>query len=161
MMVEKGDLRKTALINCVRRRVEDMKVGSARARALVLPPPPPLPTAQAMPTHSQLMCRMALRDVLAVKPRTTESSPSLPPSPLGQSNYDALDLEDEDDFGARYGSGVDENDSDGSWAFGGSTISTPSSAAEGENYDFLDEMDGIPYDGVDGSYEVPERRWWV
>lgn len=155
VVMERGDLRKTAITNCLLRRVEDMRVGTARARALLLPSPMFSPTK---PSHSQNMCQVALRDVGAVKPRTPESSLSLPPSPLGQSNYDALDLEDEEELEAMYGSDVDHDEA------GSSTSTymgknTPRSLVEGENYDFLDEMDGISHDVAD-SYEALDTRWW-
>ena len=155
MVVEKGDLRKTALTNCVRRRVEDMRAGTARARALFSPPAPPLPT------HAQLMCQTALRDILLVKPPSVDVAPPLPPSPLGQSNYDALDLEDEAEYGRMYGSDGDgDGDGDGSSGVGGTEAGTPRSSVEGENYEFLDEMDGIAHDGAEAQFEYQARRWW-
>lgn len=157
LVLENGHLRKTALANCVRKRVDDMKALSVRARALVLPSPPHfLRSPQPVRTHSQLMCQTALRDVAAVRPRTPETSTSLPRSPLGQSNYDALDLEDEEEFGATY-----ESDEDGNYAGSRASGSTkaPRTLIEGENYDFLDDMDGISHDGAD-TCEAPETRWW-
>ena len=124
-----------------------MKAGTERARALILAPQPPPQMEPSAPTHSQIMCQTALKDVAAVKPRTPETLPALPPSPLGQSNYDALDLEDEEEFSASYGS--DEDDSHGSPAAGGFSVGTPTTSIEGENYGFLDEIDGIAHDGLD------------
>lgn len=153
--VAKDNLRKIAIMNCVKNQVEVMKMGAEkRRREMMLPPPIETPVQ----THAQLMCQMALRDISLVKPRTPETSPPLPPSPLGLSNYDALDLEDED-FGISNWS--NEEDSDDRMGFDTCSISTSHSTIEGENYDFLDEMDGIPHDGVDvAQHEAPQHRWW-
>lgn len=153
--VAKDNLRKMAVMNCVKNQVEEMKMGAEkRRREMMLPPPIETPVQ----THAQLMCQMALRDIPLVKPRTPETSPSLPPSPLGLSNYDALDLEDED-FGISNWS--DEEGSDDRMGFNTCSISTSRSTVKEENYDFLDEMDGIPPDGVDvAQHEAPQHRWW-
>lgn len=151
--VAKDNLRKMAVMNCVKNQVEVMKMGAEKRREMMLPPPIEAPVQ----THAQLMCQMALRDISLVKPRTPESSPSLPPSPLGLSNYDALDLEE--DVGISNWS--DEEDPDDRMGFDTCSISTSRSTVEGENYDFLDEMDGIPHDGVDvAQHEAPQHRWW-
>lgn len=153
--IAKDNLRKVAIMNCVEKRVEQMKMGAERRkREMMLPPPTELPVQ----THAQLMCQMALRDISLVKPRTPETSPPLPPSPLGLSNYDALDLEDED-FGIN--DWRDDEEADDWMGDDTCSISTSRSTVEGENYDFLDEMDGIPHDGVDvAQHEAPQHRWW-
>ena len=142
-------------MNCVKRQIDEMKMGAERRETeMMLPPPIETPVQ----THAQLMCQMALRDISLVKPRTPETSPSLPPSPLGLSNYDALDFED-DDFGIS--SWSDDEDANDRMDFGHSDGSTTRSAIDGENYHFLDEMDGIPHDDVDAAqHEAPQHRWW-
>lgn len=62
---------------------------------------------------------------------------ALPPSPLGLSNYDALDLEDELLNG--------EDDGDGEKVvYCDFSIMKPYTPAENDSYDYLDELDGIP-----------------
>ena len=153
--IAKDNLRKVAIMNCVKRQIDEMKMGAERRETeMMLPPPIETPVQ----THAQLMCQMALRDISLVKPRTPETSPSLPPSPLGLSNYDALDFED-DDFGIS--SWSDDEDANDRMDFGHSDGSTTRSAIDGENYHFLDEMDGIPHDDVDAAqHEAPQHRWW-
>ena len=153
--IAKDNLRKVAIMNCVKRQIDEMKMGGERRkREMMLPPP----TETPVQTHAQLMCQMALRDISLVKPRTPETSPSLPPSPLGLSNYDALDFEDED-FGIS--SWSDDEEANDRMDFGHSDVGTQRSAIDGDNYDFLDEMDGIPHDGVDAAqHEAPQHRWW-
>jgi len=68
----------------------------------------------------------------------------LPPSPLGLSNYDALDLEDE---------GFDDEGGDGfvSNIYSDFNIMNPNTTVDETAYDYLDELDGIPHD-------LPEDR---
>ncbi|KAH8599879.1 hypothetical protein B0O99DRAFT_682355 [Bisporella sp. PMI_857] len=80
---------------------------------------------------------MALSEIVVQKPRYHE----LPPSPLGLSNYDALDLED--DF---------FDDDDGESERGSSIYSDFSimntSSSEGDGYEYLDALDGISPDDL-------------
>jgi len=80
---------------------------------------------------------------MAPKPRFYD--PPLPPSPLGLSNYDALDIEDEileDDEHGEHSSSIVYSDFN---------VMDPTRAVDGDNYDYLDELDGIPH-------EMPEER---
>jgi len=78
---------------------------------------------------------LALREIVVQKPRCHEMP--LPPSPLGLSNYDAFDLEDE--------MGDDDNE-DGiekcSSIYSDFNIMNPS-CGDGDAYDYLDALDGI------------------
>lgn len=67
----------------------------------------------------------------------------LPPSPLGLSNYDALDLEDDCDD-----EGTDDIYSD-------FNIMKPYSPGD-ESYDYLDELDGIPTEILDDTPPPPD-----
>lgn len=86
-----------------------------------------------------------LKEIIVQKPRCFE--PPLPPSPLGLSNYDALDLEDEmfDDDEEEYG------EYGGPRIYSDFNIMKPYAASDGDEYDYLDELDGIPHD-------LPEER---
>ena len=79
--------------------------------------------------------QLSYREVVLQKPRIHETP--LPPSPLGLSNYDALDLEDQfDDC---------EDESDGSSAiYSDFNIMNPITS-DGDDYDYgyLDAVDGI------------------
>ncbi len=82
--------------------------------------------------------RLLLREIVIHQPRI--HGMPLPPSPLGLSNYDALDLEDE----------LSEHDRDCEDG-GNDTVSTIYSdfnimnplATEGDDYEYLDALDGI------------------
>lgn len=78
----------------------------------------------------------------------TLSSP-LPPSPLGLSNYDALDLEDEMDE-----QNFDDDDGSASIHADFSSINT-SSTMEDDEYEYLDDLDGIPRHVHDNVLSLP------
>ena len=77
---------------------------------------------------------LSFREIVLQKPRVHELP--LPPSPLGLSNYDALDLEDE----------FDDRDDDGvgdmSAIYSDFSIMNPITS-DGDEYDYLDAIDGI------------------
>jgi hypothetical protein len=77
----------------------------------------------------------ALREVVVQKPRCHDFT--LPPSPLGLSNYDALDLEDELDDDEQ-GGGVDRCAS----VYSDFNIMNPVTS-DGDPYEYLDALDGI------------------
>jgi len=79
---------------------------------------------------------MALREIVAQKPRCLEAP--LPPSPLGLSNYDALDLDDDDISEDNYGTGIDHACA----IYSDFNIMNPT-AGDGDDYDYLDALDGI------------------
>jgi hypothetical protein len=78
---------------------------------------------------------MSLREIVLQKPRIHEIP--LPPSPLGLSNYDAFDLEDEmdDDYHGEDMDGISAIYSD-------FNIMNPNTS-DGDDYDYLDAIDGI------------------
>jgi len=79
--------------------------------------------------------RLSLREIVIHKPRCYETP--LPPSPLGLSNYDALDLED--DFCDPYDDGGMDRMST---IYSDFNIMNPS-MGDGDDYDYLDALDGI------------------
>jgi hypothetical protein len=88
--------------------------------------------------------QMSLRQIVIQKPRCNEIP--LPPSPLGLSAYDALDLEDEisdpyeEDFGIDRSNGIDKI----SAIYSDFNIMNPvSSEGDGDDWGFLDALDGI------------------
>jgi len=85
--------------------------------------------------------KRALGALMSPKARSYEV---LPPSPLGLSNYDALDLEDED-FEDEGGDGCNSN------IYSDFNVMNPNTAIDETTYDYLDELDGIPHD-------LPEDR---
>ncbi|OBT62052.1 hypothetical protein VE03_09221 [Pseudogymnoascus sp. 23342-1-I1] len=132
---EKNELRKAAIMNAVRQRLSVLKAAQAKQS-----PPASAPQKR---THSQLVSALALRDIVAPMARTYEVP--LPPSPLGLSNYDALDLEEEEGLGIdSEGEGIDAdmNGCGGGYYSDFSVRRSP--RPEGEDYDYLDELDGIP-----------------
>jgi len=96
--------------------------------------------AKAREIHGTAKQTTGLRELKLHQPRYHE----LPPSPLGLSNYDALDLEDEvwDD---------DQGDSCASNIYSDFNIMNPFTSIDDDSYDYLDELDGIPH-------EMPEDR---
>ncbi|KAG9237734.1 hypothetical protein BJ875DRAFT_357084, partial [Amylocarpus encephaloides] len=111
----RSELRKAAIMNRVRKRMDAAKdyirLEQERGRAA-----------------------LSLREIVLQKPRIHEMP--LPPSPLGLSNYDALDLEEafehfEDD-------GMNEM----SAIYSDFNIMNPISS-DGDDYDYLDAIDGI------------------
>jgi len=89
---------------------------------------------------------LALKEIVVQKPRTYEMP--LPPSPLGLSNYDALDLEDEM---------LDEDGEEGregrSPFYSDFSILNPST--DGDGYDYLDALDGISSDDLPATPPPP------
>jgi hypothetical protein len=127
----KGTLRKAAIMNRVRMRMDAaknfMRLEQERSRAT-----------------------LALREIVIQKPRLHDFP--LPPSPLGLSNYDALDLEDDD---------LDEDCHDGiervSSIYSDFNIMNPITS-DGDDYDYLDALDGIsPQDLPDTPPAPPEE----
>lgn len=134
---EKNELRKAAIMNRVRQRLSVLKAAQAK-------PPPPASVPQKR-THSQLVSALALRDIVAPMARTYEVPSHLPPSPLGLSNYDALDLEEEEGLGMdRDGEDIDADMSGCGRGYYSDFSVRRSPRPEGEDYDYLDELDGIP-----------------
>jgi len=117
-------LRKAAIMNSVRMRVDEAKEMQRRASEDL--------------GQETLLIRQVLPQ------RSWSHDTPLPPSPLGLSNYDALDLEDEvlDDG--------DESQAQIPGIYSDFNIMNPVSG-EGDDYDYLDELDGIPHD-------LPEDR---
>jgi hypothetical protein len=101
-----------------------------------------LDTAKAKAREAENIVRQAtaLSELKVQKPRYQE----LPPSPLGLSNYDALDLEDET-WGDDEGEHCDSN------IYSDFNVMNPITGADGDAYDYLDELDGIPH-------EMPEDK---
>jgi len=92
---------------------------------------------------------LALREIVVQKPRCHELP--LPPSPLGLSNYDAFDLED--DLGDEDHEGGIERCSS---IYSDFNIMNPTSS-DGDAYDYLDALDGIsPEDLPDTPPQPPE-----
>lgn len=93
---------------------------------------------------------LGLRELVVPKPRCHDFP--LPPSPLGLSNYDALDLEDElfedeQEDGAERGSSV----------YSDFNIMNPETS-DGDPYEYLDALDGIiPEDLPDTPPPPPEE----
>lgn len=131
----RSELRKAAIMNRVRRRMDEARVF--------------IPLEHDSRGHA----RLSLREIVFQKPRTHE--PPLPPSPLGLSNYDALDLED------AFDSDDDESSdatSDRSPAiYSDWNIMNPNTT-DGDEYDYLDAIDGIrTQDMPDSPPQPPEE----
>lgn len=91
----------------------------------------------------------ALREIIVQKPRHHDIP--LPPSPLGLSNYDALDLEDEieDD---EHGDGIERTTT----IYSDFNILNPCTGED--DYEYLDALDGISaHDLGDAPPELPEE----
>ncbi|KAI9733169.1 MAG: hypothetical protein M1818_007287 [Claussenomyces sp. TS43310] len=116
--LDKNVLRKAAIMNRVR-------TGPGAAHTMVCY------------NHGEFRQTIALGELIAQRPKS-----QLPPSPLGLSNYDALDLEDEM---------MDGGDSCGSNIYSDFNVMNPTTECDGESYAYLDELDGIPHD-------LPEER---
>jgi hypothetical protein len=115
----KSVLRKAAIMNRVRQRMDAakdfMRLEQEKSRE-----------------------RMSLREIVIHKPRCHETP--LPPSPLGLSNYDALDLED--DFSDPYDDGGMDRMSA---IYSDFNIMNPC-MGDGDDYDYLDHLDAL--DGI-------------
>lgn len=117
---DKSLLRKAAIMNRVRRSIEAAKVPVVHQEELSRP-------------------AMGFRQVMHVqRPRYLDIPP--PPSPLGLSNYDALDLEDEDMFDNENGEG---DHAGSSVIYSDFNKMNQCSMVDGDEYDYLDELDGI------------------
>jgi hypothetical protein len=111
----RSELRKAAIMNRVRKRMDAakdfMRLEQEKGRA-----------------------QLSFREVVLQKPRIHEMP--LPPSPLGISNYDALELEDEfDDYD-------DDGNEGSSTIYSDFNIMNPITS-DGDEYDYLDAIDGI------------------
>lgn len=120
----KNALRKAAIMNRVRKRMDAAK------------------DFWRLEQERRSKERLSLREiVLHQKPRFMDL-PLPPPSPLGLSNYDALDLDDDLPE-------LDDDLEDGveriSVIYSDFNIMNPTSSTEdGDDYDYLDALDGIP-----------------
>lgn len=95
--------------------------------------------------------RLSLREIVLQKPRCFDFP--LPPSPLGLSNYDALDIDD-DIYDEEDNEDVDKM----SAIYSDFNIMNPTSSSEGDDYDYLDALDGIsPQDLPDTPPAPPEE----
>lgn len=91
--------------------------------------------------------KVVLREIVIHKPRILLP----PPSPLGLSNYDALDLEDEMEDEIHDGVGKIES------IYSDFNIMNPCTE-DGDDYDYLDALDGIiPEDLPDSPPTPPEE----
>jgi len=128
--LDKSLLRKAAIMNRVRTRLDAAKATARRASE----------------EHESNRQTVNLRQFVVQKPRCLDAP--LPPSPLGLSNYDVLDLEDEFD---------DENGDGGHSSpiiYSDWSVRKADDAMEGDEYDYLDDLDGIPHELA----ELPEER---
>jgi len=95
--------------------------------------------------------RLSLKEIVLQKPRCFDFP--LPPSPLGLSNYDALDLDDD-----VYDQDSDEDVDRCCTIYSDFNILNPASTNEGDDYDYLDALDGIsPQDLPDTPPAPPEE----
>jgi hypothetical protein len=95
--------------------------------------------------------RLELKELVVQKPRVHGFL--LPPSPLGLSNYDALDLEDE-----MMDSNDDEDGDGGSIIYSDFNKMNPITG-EGEDYEYLDALDGLsPQDLPDQPPPAPSEE---
>ncbi|KAJ5050589.1 uncharacterized protein L3040_002466 [Drepanopeziza brunnea f. sp. 'multigermtubi'] len=117
--LSKNVLRKAAIMNRVRRRMDAARdfMHTEREKARE---------------------RLSIREIVLPKPRHLDAP--LPPSPLGLSNYDAFDLEDEarEDWD-------DEEGGSGSKIYSDFNIMNPTSERNEDDAldDYLDAIDGI------------------
>lgn len=81
--------------------------------------------------------RLELKDIFIQKPRLHNFS--LLPSPLGLSNYDALDLEDDEEMYEEDHDGTERSSS----IYSDFNIMNPITAGDGDDYEYLDALDGI------------------
>ncbi|KAH8803101.1 hypothetical protein F5884DRAFT_683025 [Xylogone sp. PMI_703] len=133
--VSKNVLRKAAIMNRMRMRLDANR-------------------KQMLQQQENSRHTLALSEIPPPTPRMLEP---LPPSPLGLSNYDALDLEDEPcccDWDADEGEYDEERKADGAAHKIGcdksseiySDFNVMNPTTEGDGYDYLDALDGIsPY----------------
>jgi len=127
----KSVLRKAAIMNRVRRRMDAAK------------------DFMRLEQERRSRERLSLREIVLQKPRCFDFP--LPPSPLGLSNYDALDLDDD-----IYDEQEDDVDKV-SAIYSDFNIMNPTTS-EGDDYDYLDALDGIsPEDLPDTPPAPPEE----
>ncbi|TVY86243.1 hypothetical protein LAWI1_G007473 [Lachnellula willkommii] len=126
----RSELRKAAIMNRVRMRIDE-------ARDFI------------RLEHERGRARLSMREIVLQKPRTHELP--LPPSPLGLSNYDAFDLEDDvnsdEDF---HEDGIDRVSS----IYSDFNIMNPITS-DGDDYDYLDAIDGIETQALPDSPPQP------
>jgi len=72
-----------------------------------------------------------------------------PPSPLGLSNYDALDLEDE--IADELHDGMEKIES----IYSDFNIMNPCTGGDGDDYDYLDALDGITPEDLPDTPPIP------
>lgn len=123
-------LRKAAIMNAVRLRMDAAK-------------------AFMLQEQERRKGTLELKQIVVQKPRTYEMP--LPPSPLGLSNYDALDLEDDM---------LDEDNEDGvegrSPFYSDFSIMNPN--CDGDGYEYLDALDGISPDDLPAAPPSPPEE---
>lgn len=93
--------------------------------------------------------KLSLREIVLHKPRFLDLPH--PPSPLGLSNYDALDLEDEL---PAFEDGQEQNSDGVSVIYSDFNIINPSHT-NGEDYEYLDALDGISKEDLPDSPPTP------
>jgi len=129
----RSELRKAAIMNRVRMRMDEAK-DFIRLE------------------HERGRAKLSMREIVLQKPRTHE--PPLPPSPLGLSNYDAFDLEDEINAHEDYHEdGTDRV----SGIYSDFNIMNPITS-DGDDYDYLDAIDGIETQALPDSPPQPSEE---
>jgi len=91
--------------------------------------------------------KVVLREIVIHKPRVLLP----PPSPLGLSNYDALDLEDE--IEDEFHDGVEKIES----IYSDFNIMNPCTG-DGDDYDYLDALDGITPEDLPDTPPIPPEE---
>jgi hypothetical protein len=128
----KNVLRKAAIMNRVRRRMDAAK------------------DIMRLEQERRSKETLSLKEIVLQNPRCFDFP--LPPSPLGLSNYDALDLDEGiyDEDGTEYEDRVSAIYSD-------FNIMNPASTNEDDDYAYLDAIDGMPQDLPDTPPAPPEE----
>jgi len=129
----RSELRKAAIMNRVRMRMDEAK-DFIRLE------------------HERGRAKLSMREIVLQKPRTHE--PPLPPSPLGLSNYDAFDLEDEINVDEDYQEGGADRVSG---IYSDFNIMNPITS-DGDDYDYLDAIDGIETQALPDSPPQPPEE---
>ncbi|TVY29414.1 hypothetical protein LHYA1_G001835 [Lachnellula hyalina] len=129
----RSELRKAAIMNRVRMRIDEAK-DFIRLE------------------HERGRARLSMREIVLHKPRTHE--PPLPPSPLGLSNYDAFDMEDDVNTDEDcHEDGTDRVSS----IYSDFNIMNPITS-DGDDYDYLDAIDGIETQALPDSPPQPPEE---
>ncbi|RDW94836.1 hypothetical protein BP5796_00599 [Coleophoma crateriformis] len=97
---------------------------------------------------------MPLKDLMEQKPRHHEMR--LPPSPLGLSNYDALDLED--DMMEAMGRDEDGDGMEGTVQIYSDFNFLDPVTGDGDDYRYLDALDGIPPEDLPSAAPTPPEE---